>query len=694
MIVRLCAFLYGLALAACSVLAWNILTAEAQFTSVQHTLEHATDCRTLVSDLAMEKVVCRDQDDLTEWLCKDPNGGASDTICDRTIEWQRIGGILTDAEIPDTGITLSEYLPLAGGALTGTLTLQPLADTFPTTDGASVFNTTLDRLQLGAGGASRTIPFLWTHATDCTANVTLAVLGEDCMDVDSGVKWTCLTPAAGGASASYCDQAVEWVAVDQTSVSVTMQGAFDGGPDITTAGETRKHKLGSATTYKESWAAGTTWHEQVTPASDFEFVLGANTDFKLLQDDASTVVLSVTEAGVLDVTGLTSTIGAFPFSNLGATFTASDTNPDCATVLYAIFYDDSENKFKKCEEGVKADLDTGGGSAVVEVDPLSAAVFCADVPMIPTTTLTAIGATTITIGVNPVTLGFADASVGSPQTASIDGDAFTYTGESATAFTGVTGVDAEHASGVVVADTTREGVDDTYTCDLDPAPAGYVTNTRYRVKVGAYNTGAATINLNNLGAKTIRKLVSGLPVTLSDYDIQDETVIDLDYDGTYMILVTPNMHLQHAFDVTPTASLKVGASGLKIIDVSSAAKGFQLCGNTSCTALKTEYFDGTAWVTTLLPIADFVTTIPSTKTFTLEQSDADDLFKITEAGIISAEAAATVNFGSAAATTPAKIGTTPPGTCTVGQTFFDTNATAGTNWLLCTATNVWTAAGA
>jgi hypothetical protein len=47
----------------------------------------------------------------------------------------------------------------------------------------------------------------------------------------------------------------------------------------------------------------------------------------------------------------------------------------------------------------------------------------------------------------------------------------------------------------------------------------------------------------------------------------------------------------------------------------------------------------------------------------------------------------------ATSTKPSKSGTTPPATCSVGETFFDTDATSGSNWLLCTATDTWTAAG-
>lgn len=47
----------------------------------------------------------------------------------------------------------------------------------------------------------------------------------------------------------------------------------------------------------------------------------------------------------------------------------------------------------------------------------------------------------------------------------------------------------------------------------------------------------------------------------------------------------------------------------------------------------------------------------------------------------------------ATSSAPNKAGTSAPGTCIVGDTFFDTDASAGSNMLLCTSTNTWTAIG-
>lgn len=49
-----------------------------------------------------------------------------------------------------------------------------------------------------------------------------------------------------------------------------------------------------------------------------------------------------------------------------------------------------------------------------------------------------------------------------------------------------------------------------------------------------------------------------------------------------------------------------------------------------------------------------------------------------------------VNAGEATRTRPVKVGTAVPGTCTIGDLFYDSDATAGANLFGCTATNTWT----
>ena len=52
-----------------------------------------------------------------------------------------------------------------------------------------------------------------------------------------------------------------------------------------------------------------------------------------------------------------------------------------------------------------------------------------------------------------------------------------------------------------------------------------------------------------------------------------------------------------------------------------------------------------------------------------------------------------VDFSNAATTKPSKMGTVMAATCSVGETFFKTDAPPGQNLYACTAANVWTAQG-
>ena len=78
------------------------------------------------------------------------------------------------------------------------------------------------------------------------------------------------------------------------------------------------------------------------------------------------------------------------------------------------------------------------------------------------------------------------------------------------------------------------GANDTYTATLSPAITAYVTGAHYRFKANTANTGAATINLNALGAKTIVKAAGGITTALADNDIRAGQWVDLVYDGTNM----------------------------------------------------------------------------------------------------------------------------------------------------------------
>lgn len=76
---------------------------------------------------------------------------------------------------------------------------------------------------------------------------------------------------------------------------------------------------------------------------------------------------------------------------------------------------------------------------------------------------------------------------------------------------------------------------DAYAITLTPAPTAYVTGQRFTFKAGTANTGAATLNVNSLGAKTIKKNYN---VDLLTGDILANQIVEVVYDGTNFQLVS------------------------------------------------------------------------------------------------------------------------------------------------------------
>lgn len=76
------------------------------------------------------------------------------------------------------------------------------------------------------------------------------------------------------------------------------------------------------------------------------------------------------------------------------------------------------------------------------------------------------------------------------------------------------------------------GSTDTYACSVTPGIASYITGQVVWVKAATANTGAATVNVNALGAKTIKKVAGGITTDLATNDIRAGQWVALIYDGT------------------------------------------------------------------------------------------------------------------------------------------------------------------
>lgn len=84
----------------------------------------------------------------------------------------------------------------------------------------------------------------------------------------------------------------------------------------------------------------------------------------------------------------------------------------------------------------------------------------------------------------------------------------------------------QNSSYVYAADA---GSNDTYVITLSPAPSAYATGQVFHFKANTANTGACTLNVNSLGAKTIKK---NNDQDLADNDIEAGQIVSVVYDGT------------------------------------------------------------------------------------------------------------------------------------------------------------------
>jgi hypothetical protein len=140
---------------------------------------------------------------------------------------------------------------------------------------------------------------------------------------------------------------------------------------------------------------------------------------------------------------------------------------------------------------------------------------------------------------------------------------------------------------------------DTLTGTLTPAIAAYATGNLFSFVAVATNTGAATINLNSLGAKSITKqgttaLVAG--------DILNGQVHLIEYDGTRFQLINPS--------ASSISSISFGSTGLT---PSTATSGAVTVAGTLAIA------SGGTGQTTLaaanIPVTNAANTFTGTQTF-------------------------------------------------------------------------------
>lgn len=76
---------------------------------------------------------------------------------------------------------------------------------------------------------------------------------------------------------------------------------------------------------------------------------------------------------------------------------------------------------------------------------------------------------------------------------------------------------------------------DSYAITLDPAPSAYTAGQMFIFKANTANTGAASLNVNGLGAQTIKKRTG---TDLANNDIQSGSIVTVVYDGTNFQMIS------------------------------------------------------------------------------------------------------------------------------------------------------------
>lgn len=115
---------------------------------------------------------------------------------------------------------------------------------------------------------------------------------------------------------------------------------------------------------------------------------------------------------------------------------------------------------------------------------------------------------------------------------------------------------------------TAGGAADAITVTLDPVPAAYVEGLRLVVKIASTNTGAATINVNALGNKSIKRPDG---TALQAGDLTAGNVIDLVYDGTNFKIVGSGIVAAQAAAAVASASAAATSASNAATSAAAAA---------------------------------------------------------------------------------------------------------------------------
>jgi len=598
------------------------------------------------------------------------------------------------------GLTLSPTVAtLPSPVVTGTLDLSPAVLKLPTAGTAAVgttwFDATNQTLRVGDGTVSRFVPPLLSHASDCTSasssSVFTPIVGQLCTNQSDGHIWECKNPAAGGVSSTLCDSPGDWQDTRGSGTALTIQDEA--------AALTQRAILNFS-------GAGVSCVDNS----------GATRTDCTIAGGGSTTDASLLTSGLLPAARLTNTqtVGDANATISAGTrdvlLTAALTAPRTYTLPAASGYPAGYRiTFSDVAGGVtttntatltRAGADTINGATTVVLSTANAApVLITDGTSkwnldIRGVSRGGTGAVTAQAAINTLSNVAAATNEFVLTKDTGTGNAVFKASTGGTAIPGGTSGQVQYNNAGVMGGSSGMTLTPTVASLAAPIITGTVTPT------GVW-TFQNQVNFDNLGVTfdaqdtnpACTANVYGVYADLSEQRLkkcQNGTLTDLDAaSGTWS--------LQNGYDASGTSpGITLGANGLKIFGATSSSQSFGICSDGACTNTNLTYYDAanTRWVHSVTPASDLAFIIPTTKSLTVYRADGTTALQTTtEAGTITTSSSATINDGGAAATTPNKSGTALPGTCTVGQTYFKTDATAGQNQYGCTATNTWTAQG-
>lgn len=91
---------------------------------------------------------------------------------------------------------------------------------------------------------------------------------------------------------------------------------------------------------------------------------------------------------------------------------------------------------------------------------------------------------------------------------------------------------------------------DAYAIALSPVPSAYLTGMTFKFQADVANTGAATLDVNGLGVKTIKKQNN---IDLETGDIEAGQLVIVSYDGTHFQMMSPSAKVIDLSAVEPRA---------------------------------------------------------------------------------------------------------------------------------------------